>query len=89
VSAKKPMPIRPVISLASLASMTTLEAPTPARVLSPIQKAELGKVYEWLEKVAESQFRGAVTLHFNGQGWVEKAVELRAKILLDTGREKG
>lgn len=75
--------IRPTISLASLVPMMTLDGVPQRRALTEAQEAEFGEIVNWLRSLTESPYRGAVTLHLNGQGHVSKDIELRAKILLD------
>lgn len=80
--------IRPTISLGSIAALSAMEPPAQARVLTPIQEAELAEIVGWLRKLTESSFRGSVTLHFNGAGAIDRNIELKAKILLDRGNGK-
>jgi len=80
--------IRPTISLDSIAALSAIEPPAQSRVLTPIQEAEFAEMAGWLRRLTESSFRGAVTLHLNGVGTIDRNIELKAKILLDMGNSK-
>lgn len=83
-----PKHVRPTISLDSIAAISRLEPPARTRVLTPSQEAEFADMVTWLRKLMESTFRGAVTLHLNGIGTIDRNIELKAKILLDRGNNK-